>query len=145
MIEVIDEGSWTRPALNPSALDREYFEAAGQGRLVVQACTSCDHRQFPPKLLCASCGERPHWLDTAGTGTINTFTIVRRHGVEPFASLAPFVLAMIDLPEGVRLMGNVTGVDVDAVAVGDPVAAYAIRVDENLALPMWKPLSKATP
>lgn len=138
MIEVISDGPWTRPTLNPSPLDRIYFEAAGQGRLIVQRCALCDHRQFPPKLLCTNCGAEPEWIEAAGKGTINTFTIVRRHGVEPFASLAPFVLAMVDLPEGVRLMGNVTGVDVDDVQVGDAVTAYALRVDDTMALPLWR-------
>lgn len=139
MIDVIDEGTGTRPAMAPGTLDRLYFEAAAQGRLVIQRCPSCDHRQFPPKLICTNCGADPEWLEASGKGVIHTFTIVRRHGVEPFKSLTPFVLAMIDLPEGVRLMGNVTGVDPEAAKVGLAVRAYAIRIDNTMALPLWKP------
>ena len=139
MIEVIDEGPWTRPELAPGGLDRQYFEAASEGRLIIQRCPSCDHRQFPPKGLCNACGGEPEWLDVSGTGVVNTFTIVRRHGVEPFRDLAPFVLAMVDLPEGVRLMGNVTGIDPDRVKVGLEVRAYAIKIDETMALPLWRP------
>ncbi len=143
MIEVIssehaDGRPWDRPPMDPSALDRAYFEAASRGVLTIQQCSSCDHRQFPPKLICSACGAEPTWLEVSGSGVINTFTIARRHGVEPFKSLAPFVLAMIDLPEGVRLMGNVTGIDVDSVRVGQPVQAYALRIDESMALPLWR-------
>ena len=81
----------------------------------------------------------PEWIETSGKGQVYTFTVVRRHGVEPFSSLTPFVLAMIDLPEGVRLMGNITEVDVDNVHVGQNVEAYAIRIDESMALPLWRP------
>ena len=124
--------------LDPVSLERPYFEAAAQGRLVVQSCDECGHRQFPPKTLCTACGATPTWIEAEGVGTIHTFTIVRRHGVEPFKSMAPFVLAMIDLPEGVRLMGNVAGIDPDDVAVGLAVSAYALRIDETMALPLWR-------
>jgi uncharacterized OB-fold protein len=138
MIEVLDAGPWTRGAMNPSALDRRYFEAAAQGHLIVQRCEGCDHRQFPPKMLCTNCGAEPAWIETEGAGQINTFTIVRRHGVEPFAGMVPFVLAMIDLPEGVRLMGNVTDVHPESVHVGQHVVAYALRIDAQMALPLWR-------
>lgn len=138
MMDVIDNGEWTRPALDPSALDRPYFEAAAHGRLLIQRCESCDHRQFPPKTLCTSCGATPGWLEAQGIGEIHTFTVVRRHGVEPFRSMAPFILAMIDLPEGARLMGNVVVTDPEVVRVGGPVEAYALRIDANLALPLWR-------
>lgn len=138
MIDIVDEGRWTRPALDPAPLDRQYFEAAAQGRLIIQRCEACDHRQFPPKLLCTSCGAEPAWIETAGIGEIHTFTIVRRHGVEPFAGMVPFVLAMIDLPEGVRLMGNVTDAEPETTSVGQRVVAYALRVDDTMALPLWR-------
>ena len=106
---------------------------------MIQRCPACDYRQFPPKAICNSCGGEPEWLEASGEGVINTFTIVRRHGVEPFKSLAPFALAMVDLPEGVRLMGNVTGIDPDDVRVGLEVRAYGLRIDESMALPLWRP------
>ncbi len=146
MIEVVtsehaDGRTWDRPEMAPATLDRHYFEAAAQGRLLIQRCPNCDHRQFPPKLICTGCGGDPEWLEASGAGVINTFTVVRRHGVEPFKSLAPFVLAMVDLPEGVRLMGNVTGIDLESARVGQPVQAYALRIDDTMALPLWRPVA----
>lgn len=139
MLEVIDNGPWDRTPLDPGPVDREYFEAAAQGKLVIQKCPVCAFTQFPPKMLCVSCGGEPQWVETSGIGKIYTFTIVRRHGVEPFATLTPFVLAMIDIPEGVRFMGNVTNVDVETVQVGLALEAYSLRIDENMALPLWRP------
>jgi len=52
--------------------------------------------------------------------------------------MAPFILAMIDLPEGARLMGNVVVADPEVVRVGDPVEAYALRIDARMALPLWR-------
>ncbi|MGI9625007.1 MAG: Zn-ribbon domain-containing OB-fold protein [Acidimicrobiales bacterium] len=137
-MEVLDEGPWTRPELDPGPLDRPYFEAAGDGRLIIQRCPQCDHRQFPPKMFCTRCGGSPEWFEVSGLGEVYTFTVLRRHGVPPFVDMVPFVLAMVDLPEGARLMGNVIGADLETFAVGRPVEAYAIRVDESLALPTWR-------
>ena len=139
-MDIIDDQPWTRGPMDPGPIDREYFEAAAQGKLIIQKCPDCGHTQFPPKTLCTSCGQSPEWTETSGKGQVYTFTIVRRHGVEPFSGLTPFVLAMIDLPEGVRLMGNITEVDIDNVHVGQNVEAYALRIDESMALPLWRPI-----
>jgi len=137
-MEVIDNRPWDRGPLDPGPIDREYFEAAAQGRLIIQKCEDCGNTQFPPKALCVSCGQVPDWIEASGKGKIYTFTVVRRHGVEPFSSLAPFVLAMIDIPEGARFMGNITGIDPETTQVGQNVEAYALRIDETLALPLWR-------
>jgi uncharacterized OB-fold protein len=141
--EHADGRSWDRPEMVPGNLDRQYFEAVAKGQLMVQRCPQCEHRQFPPKLIWTACGREPEWLEVSGDRVINTFTIVRRHGVEPFRSLAPLVSAMVDLPEGVRLMSNVTGIDVDAAQVGLTVRAYALRIDDSMALPLWQPATEA--
>ena len=138
-MEVIENLPWDRGPLDPGPIDREYFKSAAQGKLIIQKCGNCGHTQFPPKALCVSCGNVPDWIETSGKGKVYTFTIVRRHGVEPFSSLAPFVLAMIDIPEGARFMGNVTDADIDSFHVGLDVEAYALRINEELALPLWRP------
>ena len=138
-MEVIENLPWDRGPLDPGPIDREYFQAAAQGRLIIQKCGSCGHTQFPPKALCVSCGNVPDWIEASGKGNVYTFTIVRRHGVEPFSNLAPFVLAMIDIPEGARFMGNVTDADIDNFHVGLDVEAYALKINEELALPLWRP------
>jgi hypothetical protein len=139
-MEVIDEGPWNRIPLGPGPVDREYFLAAGEGKLIIQRCGECKNTQFPPKTLCVSCGAEPGWVETSEKGEIYTFTIVRRHGVDPFATLVPFVIAMIEIPEGVRFMGNVTNVDVETLQVGQKVEAYGLRIDEEMALPLWRPI-----
>jgi len=51
-----------------------------------------------------------------------------------------FVIAMVDIPEGARFMGNVTEVDIETVHVGQKVEAYGLRIDETMALPLWRPI-----
>ena len=42
---------------------------------------------------------------------------------------------MIDLPEGPRMFGRVTGVAADDVRVGMPVEAYAVEFEDGRAVP----------
>tara|TARA_B100000953_G_scaffold23247_1_gene19158 strand:+ start:827 stop:1255 length:429 start_codon:yes stop_codon:yes gene_type:complete len=142
-MEVVDDGMWNRVPMAPGPIDRKYFEAASQGKLIIQKCRRCENTQFPPKMLCVSCGEEPDWVETSGEGKIYTFTVVRRHGVEPFSTLVPFVLAMIDIPEGARFMGNITEIDIETVHVGQKVEAYSLRIDETMALPLWRPIQSS--
>jgi uncharacterized protein len=89
--------------------------------------------------VCASCGETPEWEEASGDGVVHTFTIVRQNGAKPFNAELPYVVAMIELPEGPRMMGNVTGCDPEAVTVGMAVRAYAVKVEDGVAVPFWEP------
>jgi uncharacterized protein len=117
----------------------EFWSAASEGRLVIQHCPACGARQHYPRQLCATCGGEPEWEEASGNGVVHTFTIVRQNGAKPFTDELPYVVAMIELAEGPRMMGNVTGCAPDDVTVGMPVRAYAIRVEDNLAVPFWEP------
>ena len=128
-----------RPVPAPSGVAAEYFAAVETGELRYQDCPSCGHRQFYPRQLCAGCGGEPVWAVSSGRGRVHTFTVVRQNLSPPFASLVPYVLAVVELEEGPRLMGNVTDCQVEDVKIGMAVEAYAVRVREGLGVPFWRP------
>jgi uncharacterized OB-fold protein len=72
---------------------------------------------------------------------VHTFTIVRQNGEVPFKDQLPYVVAMIELDEGVRMMGNVTGCPVESVRIGMPVEAYAVECGDGMAVPFWRPVA----
>jgi uncharacterized OB-fold protein len=138
-MEVREVASWEKPIPGGGNVTDEYWSAAAQGRLLVQRCPSCGARQFYPRLLCATCGGEPEWEEARGTGVVHTFTIVRQNGAKPFNEEVPYVVAIIELPEGPRMMGNVTGCPPEEVRVGMPVKAYAAKIEEGIAIPLWEP------
>jgi hypothetical protein len=137
-MEVVRGRDWNRVRLAPGALDRAFFEAAARGELLYQRCDACGHRQFHPRLLCTACGGDVGWATASGRGVVHTFTIVRQNGEAPFRDELPYAVAMIELDEGVRMMGNVTGCPVEGVCIGMPVEAYAVECGEGLAVPFWR-------
>jgi hypothetical protein len=139
-VEVVRGQKWERVRLAPAALDRQFFEAAARGELLFQRCCACAHRQFYPRLLCSACGGEPAWQTASGRGAVHTFTIVRQNAMPPFDGLLPYAVAMIELEEGVRMMGNVTDCPVERVKIGLPVEAYAVECEPGLALLFWRPV-----
>ena len=137
-MDVVRGKPWERQQLGPNKVELPYFEAAARGELLYQRCAACGHRQFYPRVLCTACGTDSTWATASGRGTVHTFTIVRQNGQAPFKDELPYVVAMIELDEGVRMMGNITGCDPERVAIGMRVEAYAVECGEGIAVPFWR-------
>jgi len=99
-----------------------YWQSAKEGKLVLRRCNSCGELHFMPRYLCPVCWSTDlEWIEAKGKGTVHSFTIIRRASSQAFASLAPYVVALIDLAEGPRMMSNIVGDGALDVAIGDSV------------------------
>jgi len=122
------------PLINPG--DEPYFEAAGQGRLMVKICRACGETHHYPRAICPFCWSSDvRWTDTAGTGTIYTFSITRR-GVA-----APYCIAYVTLDEGPVVMTNIVDTDLEAVRIGQRVKAVFHASENGTAVPMFTPIA----
>lgn len=148
MIEVIgrdDPGAPPlegRPLPDVDNVSAVYWAAAASGELLFQECPSCGHRQFYPRAMCAACGGTTDWRQASGRGTIHTYTVIRQNWAMPFRELQPYVVAMIELDEGPRMMTNVTDVEIEHVHIGMPVECYVVEVEPGLGLPFWRPAGR---
>ncbi len=118
-----------------------FWEGTLAGELRVPQCGACGALRFPPGPACTQCDAFDRtYVVAAGTGTVFSY-VVHRHPPVPGKEL-PIVIALIDLAEGVRMVGEV----VDAVSaegeaeigIGTPLRVDFRRVDDELALPIWK-------
>lgn len=99
-----------------------YWQSAKEGKLVLRRCKSCGETHFMPRYLCPFCwSEDLEWIKAAGKGTVHSFTIIRRASSPAFAGLTPYVVALIDLREGPRMMCNIVGDGALNVKIGDSV------------------------
>ena len=110
-----------KPLQQASALSGPYWEAAAQGRLVLQCCSACGKLRHYPRLICDRCySDAVSWTSASGHGTIHSWTVAH-HAVHPaFAAELPYTLVTIDLDEGVRALGRWRG---DAT----PVISQAVQ------------------
>jgi uncharacterized OB-fold protein len=133
-----------RPLVSP---DTEFFWAGtAAGELRVQRCGGCGALRHPPGPMCPSCGtlaaDPREYVVAAGTGDVYSY-VVHHHPPVPGKKL-PIVIALVQLAEGVRMTGELLGVAPGQVRIGLPVRAEFVRVDDDLTLPAWRPLSSVT-
>jgi uncharacterized OB-fold protein len=126
------------PTPIPDSDSREYWEGLKRGELCIQRCDACDRYVFYPRALCPHCSsDRLSWVTASGRGTIYTYTIVNQ-AYGDFAAQVPYVVALVTLEEGVRMMTRIVDRDSEKVNIDAPVAVTFTQVDEELTLPYFK-------
>jgi uncharacterized OB-fold protein len=112
-----------------------FWQACGERRLLIQRCDACGRHQFYPRPFCLSCEATTlDWVEANGTGTVYSVTTVRIPVIEDLTP--PYLLALVDLDEGPRLLTNIEG---DGASIGDRVR-IAWRSRRGLPpLPIFKP------
>jgi uncharacterized protein len=130
-----------RPVVSP---DTEFFWAGtAAGELRVQRCGGCGALRHPPGPMCPACGtlaaDPREYVVAAGTGEVYSY-VVHHHPPVPGKKL-PVVVALVQLPEGVRMTGELLGAAPGEVRIGLPVRAEFVRVDDDFTLPAWRAMS----
>ncbi|MEK9724037.1 MAG: Zn-ribbon domain-containing OB-fold protein [Rhodospirillaceae bacterium] len=111
-----------KPEPVASADSQFYWQAAAEGRLVLQQCAHCGHLDFMPRHVCPQCwSENRTWVDAAGTGTVHSFSVVHRAPLPAFRADVPYVVALIELAEGPRMLTNIVGDNALSVEIGSAV------------------------
>lgn len=127
-----------RPLPQPTRITQPYWDAAREGRLVIQECAHCKTRQFFPREFCTAClSGNMGWIECSGKGAVYTYTINRRGAGAAFGERVPYVVAAIDLDEGVRMMANIVDSPPEAVRIGSRVRVCFERVSDDIALPQF--------
>ncbi|HXA96248.1 MAG TPA: Zn-ribbon domain-containing OB-fold protein [Candidatus Dormibacteraeota bacterium] len=123
----------TIPAPTPTPETAAFWEAAAKGRLLVKFCTACGKPHHYPRAICPFCNsDRTEWRDSAGRGTIYSFSVMRR-------ASPPYVLAYVTLEEGVTMMTNLVDCDFDALRIGQPVRVVFAPTDGGPPVPTFTP------
>jgi uncharacterized protein len=145
-----DPGPPMRPQVTP---DTAFFWAGTlAGELRIQRCASCGALRHPPGPMCPACGTPGDggYVVAAGTGEVFSY-VVHHHPPVPGKQL-PLVVALVQLPEGVRMVGEMPGVAPDQVRIGLPVRSTFLRPGgehldglDPLALPAWRPADGTLP
>ena len=124
------------PVVNPET--KPFWDGTAHALLLLPRCQNCQSINWYPKVFCPECGRfGVEWIEAAGTGTVYTFTIVRR-GMGSYADAGPYTLAYVELDEGPRILTNVVDADLEKLAIGDRVTVVFHDTGEENALPRFK-------
>ncbi len=128
------------PVVQPWA--RPFWDAAREHKLVLQHCEACDKAIHYPRMVCPHCSSnRLGWRQASGRGTIYSYTIVLNNAPSAFLADMPYVVAVIELDEGVRMLSNIVDGDPNALRCGLPVEVVFEKLNEEFTLPKFRPVS----
>ena len=111
-----------KPIPRPNGDTQPFWDACNEERLIFQRCTACGYAQFYPRSACVKCESVDlEWKEADAVGVVHTFTIVNRAPSSAFRGDVPYVLALIDLADGFRMMMNIVDCDPKDVSIGKTV------------------------
>lgn len=112
-----------KPALVTIPRTQPWWEAVERGTLMLQRCRECSAFQLYPRVLCTRCwSEQLEWRNSAGTGSIWSFTVAHVPGHHAWTRDVPYVLAVVQLDEGPRMMSRIVDAEPGVVRVAQRVS-----------------------
>lgn len=122
------------PLPHPDPDSAPYWSALREHRVTIQRCGDCGERQLYFRAVCRRCWSRAlEIVDCAGTGTVHSCTTLFRVGDRYLRQQAPYVLAIVELDEGPRVVTRIDAAP-EAVTIGDRVEARYVDLDGTTLL-----------
>lgn len=118
---------------------KAFWEGAKNHKLLIQHCNSCGQLIYFPRILCHNClSTDVGWIETKGRGTLYSYTIIRQSSDPAFQPYVPYVYAIIELDEGVRMITNIVCDDLSSLAIGKDVQVTFDDVNDEITIPRFK-------
>ena len=132
----------TRPIPVPTPETQPFWDGCARGELLLQRCERCGSVWHPPSPLCPSCLSTDHaWSGASGRGTVYTYSVVH-HAFRPvWEPLVPYVVAIIELAEGPRMVSNLIDIAPEQVRIGMDVEVTFQTVSQSISMPFFRPAS----
>lgn len=130
-----------RPLPNlDSELFGPFWKAAARGELVVQECSSTGKKVWPPRFISPYDPEAElRWVPIEGKGEVYTYNVVHRAFFPYFKDKVPYAIVIVELEDGVRMLGNTREINPSDVRPGMKVKAVFEKVDGQRSLVHWIP------
>ena len=115
--------------------DNSYELFLREGKIMGTRCRKCGALALPPRPLCVSCfGSDLEWFQFQGRGKLSAFTSIMVAppfmAKEGFNKNNPYVVGVVELEEGAKIVGRITGVNAkkpEEIKVGTPLTAEFIQ------------------
>ncbi len=115
-----------------------FWAATRERRLALQWCTACERAIHFPREACPGClGDAFEYRPASGHGVVYATSTMPKPGNPGMAGRAPYVVALVDLPEGVRLLTNLVGEGALDLPVGAAVTVAWEPLADGRHLPVF--------
>jgi len=134
-----------RPLPDATPETREFWEGAKRHELRIQRCNACGRAYFYPRPFCPHCSSKDvEWFTASGKGKLHTY-IINHRPAYGFQDAVPYVIAIVELDEGPRMMTNIVGVEPapENLPIDMPVEVSWQQESDEVTLPLFKPAGGA--
>ena len=126
------------PVIDPDTA--AFWAGAREHRFLVRHCNACGRKHFYPRHYCPHCwSENCEWRPSSGRGRLYSYTVIHETDVPAFRERLPYIVALVDLEEGVRVVSNVVECTPEIVHVGMPVEVVFEHLSDEITLPQFRP------
>ena len=133
-----------RPIPTPLPETEPYWQGCRDGVLLLQHCRARGSLQYYPRAVCTAClSSELGWRRASGRGRIHSFTTVHRALSPAFEDDLPYVVAVIELEEGIRMVTRIVECDSQPPAIEQPVEVVFERANDECVLPVFRPASSS--
>lgn len=128
---------YAKPLPQPSLESAPFWQGLREHRLLLQRCARCGKIRHYPRPVCDGCySMRYDWVAASGRGKIHSWTVTYHPFHPGWKEDLPYILATVDLEEGVRMNAQLRGVEQSALKIGLPVRIDYETVKDGLTLPV---------
>ena len=126
-----------KPMPKPGPESLPFWEGAKARKLMLPRCNACGEFWFPPSLRCPRCLASDFaWRESSGKGRIYSFVVFHRVYHPAYESDVPYVVAIVELDEGPRLLSNIVDASPDAV-LGDARVSVVFDASGDVTIPKF--------
>jgi uncharacterized protein len=126
------------PVPESDLMNQPFWDAARESRFVLPRCATCNHLMAPPIANCNVClGRTFAWISSPGHGSVYSFIEYHRAWMPQYEGKIPYVVAVIALDEGPRMIAGVIGQSDTVANVGARVAVIFQERDRGSRVPMF--------
>ncbi len=135
-----------RPLPEATPETKEFWDGAKRHELRIQRCRSCGKAYFFPRPFCPFCSSKDvEWFTASGKGKLYSYVINHR-AAYGFQDYVPYVIAIVQLDEGPRMMSNIIGIDPtpENLPVDLPVEVTWDEQSDDITLPLFRPIGSTS-
>ena len=131
---------YAKPLPHLDEENRPWWEALKRHELYIQKCRDCGFTRYYARALCTNClSSKTEWVRCSGRGKIYTFTVTNQNQAPGFRESLPYVMAYVDLDEGLKMLTNIVDCPPDQVKIGMPVEVVYEDVTPEVTLAKFRP------
>tara|TARA_R110000868_G_scaffold404811_1_gene683378 strand:+ start:24456 stop:24914 length:459 start_codon:yes stop_codon:yes gene_type:complete len=115
-----------------------FWAGCEDGELRLPWCLACHEPHFYPRSFCPHCGHQElEWRRMSGHGEIYSFAVVEAPIEKAFAEMLPYVVVIVELKEGVRLLSHLVEANVNKVHCGQSVEVQFFKMPGGITAPVF--------